>query len=129
MDNLYNIAKSAAAEVIEKANLKEGQVLVVGCSSSEIGGEKIGTNSKNLMPFAFDSPYNKSYNNYLYQIADVYNVSVAWLMGEIDDPAPKAKESGNTDILQLLKDNAPLMSNKDLAEAIRLLVESLGNKE
>lgn len=72
---------------------------------------------------------NKSYNNYLYQIADVYNVSVAWLMGETDDPAPKAKESGNTDILQLLKDNAPLMSNKDLAEAIRLLVESLGNKE
>lgn len=72
---------------------------------------------------------NKSYNNYLYQIADVYNVSVAWLMGETDDPAPKAKESGNTDILQLLKDAAPLMSNKDLAEAIRLLVESLGNKE
>lgn len=72
---------------------------------------------------------NKSYNNYLYQIADVYNVSVAWLMGETDDPAPKAKESCNTDILQLLKDAAPLMSNKDLAEAIRLLVESLGNKE
>ena len=45
MDNLYNIAKSAAAEVIEKANLKEGQVLVVGWSASEIGGEKIGTNS------------------------------------------------------------------------------------
>ena len=72
---------------------------------------------------------NTSYKNYLYQIADVYNVSVEWLKGETDDPAPKAKESGNTDILQLLKDNAPLMSNKDLAEAIRLLVESLGNKE
>lgn len=72
---------------------------------------------------------SKSYSDYLYQIADTYNVSVAWLMGETDDPAPKAKESGNTDILQLLKDNAPLMSNKDLAEAIRLLVESLGNKE
>lgn len=28
-------------------------------------GEKIGANSKNLMPFAIDSPYNKSYNNYL----------------------------------------------------------------
>lgn len=28
-------------------------------------GEKVGTNSKNLMPFAFDSPYNKSYNNYI----------------------------------------------------------------
>ena len=72
---------------------------------------------------------NKSYNNYLYQIADVYNVSVEWLKGETDDPAPKAKESGNTDILQLLKDAAPLMSNKDLAEAIRLLVESMENKQ
>lgn len=72
---------------------------------------------------------SKSYNGYLYQIADVYNVSVEWLKGETDDPAPKAKESGNTDILQLLKDAAPLMSNKDLAEAIRLLVESMENKK
>lgn len=72
---------------------------------------------------------NKSYGNYLYQIADTYNVSVEWLKGETDDPAPKAKESGNTDILQLLKDAAPLMSNKDLAEAIRLLVESMENKQ
>ena len=72
---------------------------------------------------------NKSYTGYLYQIADIYNVSVEWLKGETDDPAPKAKESGNTDILQLLKDAAPLMSNKDLAEAIRLLVESMENKK
>ena len=27
---------------------------------------------------------NKSYNNYLYQIADKYNVSVEWLKGESD---------------------------------------------
>lgn len=72
---------------------------------------------------------NKSYTSYLYQIADTYNVSVEWLKGETDDPAPKAKESGNTDILQQLKDAAPLMSNKDLAEAIRLLVESMENKQ
>lgn len=72
---------------------------------------------------------SKSYNSYLHQIASAYNVSVDWLMGRIDDPAPKAKESGNTDILQLLKDAAPLMSNKDLAEAIRLLVESMENKQ
>lgn len=73
---------------------------------------------------------SKSYNGYLQQIADMYNVSVDWLMGRTDDPAPKEKqESGNTDILQLLKDAAPLMSNKDLAEAIRLLVESMENKQ
>lgn len=72
---------------------------------------------------------SKSYNGYLHQIASAYNVSVDWLMGRTDDPAPKAKETGNTDILQLLRDSIPLMSNKDLAEAMRLLVESLGNKE
>ena len=72
---------------------------------------------------------SKSYRNYLYQIASVYDVSVSWLTGETDDPAPKEKATGNTDILQLLRDSIPLMSNKDLAEAIRLLVESLGNKE
>lgn len=72
---------------------------------------------------------SKSYKNYVYQIASICDVSAEWLMGETDDPAPKAKESGNTDILQLLKDAAPLMSNKDLAEAIRLLVESMENKQ
>ena len=90
--------------------------------------DKLGITDSSLVSHWIDGTIT-SYKNYLYQIADVYNVSVAWLMGETDDPAPKAKESGNTDILQLLKDNAPLMSNKDLAEAIRLLVESLGNKE
>ena len=35
---------------------------------------------------------NKSYNKYLYQISDKYNVSVEWLKGETDvkeKPAPK----------------------------------------
>lgn len=73
---------------------------------------------------------SKSYKNYLYQIADVYNVSVEWLKGETDDPAPKASQpQNNVDIIQLLKDNAPLMSNKDLGEAIRLLAESLEKRK
>lgn len=32
-------------ELIEKAKLKKGDVLVVGCSTSEVCGSKIGTNS------------------------------------------------------------------------------------
>lgn len=73
---------------------------------------------------------NKSYTSYLYQIADIYNVSVEWLKGETDDPAPKAPQTqNNVDILQLLKDSAPLMSNKDLGEAIRLLAESLEKRK
>lgn len=72
---------------------------------------------------------NKSYTGYLYQIADVYGVSVEWLKGETDVRTPKDKTADNTDILQLLRDSIPLMSNKDLAEAIRLLVQSLENKD
>lgn len=34
-----------AAELIETAGMKAGQILVVGCSTSEVGGEKIGTYS------------------------------------------------------------------------------------
>jgi uncharacterized protein (TIGR01440 family) len=36
---------NAAKEIIEKANLKEGSILVVGCSTSETLGSKIGTDS------------------------------------------------------------------------------------
>lgn len=32
---------------------------------------------------------NTSYKKKLYQIADVYGVSVEWLKGETDDPSPK----------------------------------------
>ncbi len=38
-------AADAAAEICEKAGLKKGQILVVGCSSSEVCGDKIGSNS------------------------------------------------------------------------------------
>ena len=38
-------AKNAVSELIEAAALKKGQILVVGCSTSEITGNKIGTQS------------------------------------------------------------------------------------
>lgn len=44
-DTLYNQAKQAAAELCDKAGLKQGDIFVVGCSSSEVAGSKIGTNS------------------------------------------------------------------------------------
>ena len=42
---LYQEAHSVIAEIAEKANLKRGSVLVIGCSTSEIVGARIGTNS------------------------------------------------------------------------------------
>lgn len=38
-------ARQAAEELIEKAGLKQGQIVVVGCSSSEVIGSRIGTDS------------------------------------------------------------------------------------
>lgn len=46
MENcLYTQAKLAANEIIEKAGLKVGNILVIGCSTSEIVGSRIGTAS------------------------------------------------------------------------------------
>ena len=38
-------AETAVRELIEAAHLTEGQILVIGCSSSEMVGERIGKNS------------------------------------------------------------------------------------
>lgn len=38
-------AKTAVNELIEAAGLSEGDIMVIGCSSSEIGGHKIGSDS------------------------------------------------------------------------------------
>lgn len=43
--NIKETATKAVTELIEAAHLKEGDILVVGCSSSEIKGEHIGKGS------------------------------------------------------------------------------------
>ena len=45
-DTLYQQARQAAEELLAAAKLREGDLLVVGCSSSEITGSKIGTDSR-----------------------------------------------------------------------------------
>ena len=42
---LYDQARLTISEIIDKAGLKQGNILVIGCSTSEIIGSKIGTNS------------------------------------------------------------------------------------
>ena len=42
---IYEEASLCVNEIIEKAKLGQGDILVVGCSTSEIVGSKIGTNS------------------------------------------------------------------------------------
>ena len=43
--DIKNQCKSAVEELIQLAKLKEKDILVVGCSTSEVVGSKIGTNS------------------------------------------------------------------------------------
>lgn len=45
MNDYISAAKIAASEIVEIGKLKKGQILVVGCSTSEITGNKIGTQS------------------------------------------------------------------------------------
>ena len=45
-EDIKEQAKAATEEIIERAKLKEGQILVVGCSTSEICGSRIGSDSK-----------------------------------------------------------------------------------
>ena len=44
-EDIKNQAKLTANEICDIAGLKSGQILVVGCSTSEVCGDKIGTNS------------------------------------------------------------------------------------
>ena len=45
MESIKEQAERAALELIEAAKLKKGDVVVVGCSSSEVNGYTIGKNS------------------------------------------------------------------------------------
>lgn len=42
---IYEQTTAAIAELYEKANLQAGSIVVIGCSTSEVVGSRIGTNS------------------------------------------------------------------------------------
>lgn len=74
-----------------------------------------------------------SYTSYVYQIADIYNVSVEWLKGETDDPsikkAPESEKKEPAPLDELLPGYARLTEeNKRKAqEYIALLLNAQRN--
>jgi len=57
-ESIRREAYDAACEIIDKAGLTKGQILVVGCSTSEVCGEKIGTaSSPDVANALFDGVY------------------------------------------------------------------------
>lgn len=62
-------AEKVTEEIIEVSGIKKGQILVVGCSTSEICGDKIGTNSNlDVAKAAFKG---------IYDVANKYGIYVA----------------------------------------------------
>ena len=58
-ENIYIQTKIIMEEMGEKANLQKGNVFVVGCSTSEVTGAKIGTNSSpEVAKLLFDALYD-----------------------------------------------------------------------
>ena len=59
MDEIKLQAAQAAQALIEKANLHKGQIVVIGCSTSEICGSRIGTDSQpEVAKEVFDTIYD-----------------------------------------------------------------------
>lgn len=58
LENITNEAKNVVTELLKAAKLESGDILVVGCSSSEITGNNPGTNSNlDIARAAFDGIY------------------------------------------------------------------------
>ena len=69
-NELYMQTKELMEEFYEKANLKAGNIVVVGCSTSEIIGSKIGTNSNpETAETVFQAIYDFTKENGLYLAA------------------------------------------------------------
>ena len=45
MNNIYETARELTKELVAAAKLKKGNIVVIGCSTSEVVGDRIGTNS------------------------------------------------------------------------------------
>ena len=70
LDMIQEQAASVAEELIETAKMKEGQILVVGCSSSEIAAHAIGCySSKEVGEAVFNALYKVTRKNGLYLAA------------------------------------------------------------
>lgn len=70
LDEIRQQAAQAAALLCEKANLHTGQLVVVGCSTSEICGSRIGSDSRpEVANVVFDAIYGELKSRGIYLAA------------------------------------------------------------
>lgn len=113
-------------ELIEKTKLKKGDVLVVGCSTSEVVGDTIGTNSNiQVAEEIFDAIYSILKKNGIYlavQCCEHLNRAIvtekdAVLGSEIVNVVPKAKAGGSLATIAYQKFKNPVVVEEIKADA------------
>ena len=153
--NIKIQCENAVKELIEKAKLKKGDILVVGCSTSEVVGSKIGTNSDpDTAEQIFDGIYGILKNNGIYlavQCCEHLNRAIvtekcAMPFAEIVNAVPQKKAGGslatvaynrfeNPIVIEEIKADAGMdigdtfigMHLKKVAVPVRLSVNSIGS--
>ena len=152
---IKNQCNSAVLELIEKAKLNKGDILVVGCSTSEVVGSKIGTNSDpDTAVQIFDGIYSALKEKGIYlavQCCEHLNRAIvterkALPFAEIVNAVPQKKAGGslatvaynsfeNPIVVEEIKADAGMdigdtfigMHLKKVAVPVRLSINSIGN--
>lgn len=70
LQEIQRQAREALAELLELAQLRPGQIVVIGCSTSEINGGRIGKNSSPEIAAAIYEPFA--------ELAEKYQVKLAF---------------------------------------------------
>lgn len=102
--NLSVQARTVMEELLKKADLKKGDIVVVGCSTSEIVGSKIGTNSNSdIAKTVFESIYEWAIENEIdlaFQCCEHLNRAIVVERGAVPfaetvNVVPKPKAGGS----------------------------------
>lgn len=150
---------NAISELIQKANLKSGDILVVGCSSSEIIGRQIGTESSvETARIVFDELYSELKTKGIFMAAQccehlnraivVEKVVALRLNIDIVNAVPQPKAGGsfasaayqsfsNPVVVEKIKADAGIdiggtligMHLKEVAVPLRLSVKKIGDAD
>ena len=147
--------QNAVKELIEKAKLKQGDIVVVGCSTSEVVGSKIGTNSDpDTAKQIFDGIYSVLKEKSIFmavQCCEHLNRAIviekdALPFAEIVNVIPQKKAGGSLATVAYSNFNSPIvvehvkadagmdigdtfigMHLKEVAVPVRLSINSIGN--
>lgn len=118
--------ESVVNELIEKARLKAGDLMIVGCSTSEVCGSKIGTNSDpDTAKIIFDAIYGVLKEKGIYlavQCCEHLNRAIvtekaAAKNAEIVNAIPQKKAGGSLATVAYASFNEPVLVEEIKADA------------